>query len=214
MAHYVGGTVDGLLADQAEMTQALLDAYEVTGRRPYLARAEVLADWVSEHLSARNGRLLDRAFDGDPAGLLGTPVAAIDENGVMADAWLRLAACGGKPRFASLAARVLRAWSNDSTALSLAAGAYGLALLRYLRPGPHIAIVGPLDDATTCALRRAATRLATPQRTIQHLDPAHDIEQIVRGGYTVERQAAYVCIGAVCQPPTSDPAELRRLAQI
>ena len=63
MAHYLSvtgdrvdvGPVDGMLGDQAYMAAALLDAYEWSGRRTYLARAEVMADWVEEHLTAPGG---------------------------------------------------------------------------------------------------------------------------------------------------------------
>ena len=60
MSHYLGGPVAGLLADQAEMAAALLDAYEVSGDRAYLARARLLADWALEHLRSRDGRFADR----------------------------------------------------------------------------------------------------------------------------------------------------------
>jgi uncharacterized protein YyaL (SSP411 family) len=150
---------------------------------------------------------------GDLPGLLAEPVAAVDENGLAADTLLRLALAGGQARFGSQAARLLGAWVGDRFATSLDAGAYGLALLRYLAPGPHIAIVGTLDDETVCALRRAALRAVAPQRTIQHLDPAAHVEQIVRGGYAVSGPAAYVCAEGVCQPPTADPDELRRLVR-
>ncbi len=85
MAHYLvatgpgrenvkPGPVVGLLGDQALVAAAMLDAYEHTGERTYLARAELLADWVGKHLGAADGAFLDRPPDDDAQGLLAQAV--------------------------------------------------------------------------------------------------------------------------------------------
>ncbi len=221
MAHFLSregkrleaGPVDGMLGDQSLMTQALLDAYEWTGRRTYLARAEVLADWVDEHLTAPGVGLFDRVRSVDSAGLLALPRVAFDESAAMADAWLRLGAYSGELRYRQRAERLLQALSQMVGDYGLAAAPLGSALLRFLTPQVHVAIVGRPDAPETRALLKSALRVSEPQRTVQVLDPDADMERLVRDGFAIDAPAqAYVCRGVACLPPTNDPAALAHLA--
>jgi uncharacterized protein YyaL (SSP411 family) len=214
MRHYAGGPADGLLADQAQMAAALLDAYEVTAERAYLARAETLADQVDTHLSLRNGRFADRCHSTDDAGLLAAAAPSLEDNAVMADVLLRLTAYSGQERFGQRALAVLGAWATDASQHGLAAARYALALLRLHARPAHIVIVGESEDEQARALLRAALRAAAPQRTVQLLDLDADAEHIARAGYSVEvAPAAYVCVGATCLEPTSDPEAIAVLLE-
>jgi uncharacterized protein YyaL (SSP411 family) len=221
MAHYLTvagdrvqvGSVDGMLGDQAHMAAALLDAYEWSGERTYLARAEVLADWVDEHLSAPGGSLFDRVRSIDAAGLLALPRVAFDECAAMADTWLRLGAYSGELHYRQRAARLLTSLSTLVDRYGLMAAALASTLLRFLQPQVHIAVVGRPDAPESQALLLAALRIPAPQRTVQLLDPDADTERLVRDGFAVDAPAqAYVCRGVVCLPPTTDPAAIATLA--
>ena len=118
MAHYLvatgpgrdnvrPGPVAGLLGDQALVTAAMLDAYEHTGERAYLARAELLADWVGKHLSAPRRWLPRPPPDDDAQGLLAQPVPDPSHAAVMADDLLRLAAYTGELPYRERAGRAL-----------------------------------------------------------------------------------------------------------
>jgi uncharacterized protein YyaL (SSP411 family) len=214
MGHYlipqsgelVGGPVDGMLGDQASVAAALLDAYEWSGRRTHLARAEMLSDWVDEHLSAPGGALFDRLRSVDAAGLLALPRVALDESAAMADVWLRLAAYTGDRRYRRRAARLLASLRSLVDRYGLLAAPVAATLTRFLEPQIHVIVVGDGAAAETQALRRAALRLAAPQRTVQVLDADHDLERLVRDGFALDGPPqAFVCRGTTCQAPTTDP---------
>jgi len=213
MAHYLGGTVDGLLGDQAAMTAALLDAYEVTGDSAYLARAEVLGHWAIEHLQRPAGRFLDRAQTAEAPGLLGVAQAPIDDGAAMADALLRLTLYSGRPAYRASAAAALQAFASTCATFGSAAAAYAVAVCRYLDDPPHIVVVGRRNDSRARELLDAAIRVARPLRAVQLLDPSLDVEHILRAGYSIEQHpAAYVCQSGTCLPPTREPADIARLA--
>jgi uncharacterized protein len=73
MAHYFDGTarVRGLLADQIEMTAALLDAHEATGVEPYKMMAEELGHFVAQEMwDGTEGGCFDRKVGDADIGLL------------------------------------------------------------------------------------------------------------------------------------------------
>jgi uncharacterized protein len=215
MAHYLGGPVDGLLGDQAQMTAALLDAYEASGDRAYLARARLLADWVLEHLRARDGRFLDRfeAVPEAPAVAGDAPLPVLDGGAEMSDALIRLAAFGGVPAYRHEAARALSAYASSAAAAGPGAAPWALAVTRYAEHPTHVVVVGRRGDPQAGALLRVGLRVAEPLRSVQLLDRDADAEAIAREGYAVDsdQAAAFVCLAGVCLAPTSDPAALTAL---
>ncbi|MGZ4198838.1 MAG: thioredoxin domain-containing protein [Thermoleophilia bacterium] len=215
MVHYLGGPIDGLLADQAQMAAALLDAYEVSGDRAYLARARLLADWALERLRARDGRFTDRpqVTGTAPASPRDTPLAVLEEGAEMADDLTRLAAFSGVPTYREEAARALAASANAAAGGGALAASWALAVMRFTEHPTHIVVVGGRGDAQAGALRRAGLRIPEPLRSVQLLDPDADAETIVREGYSVKAggSAAFVCLAGVCLAPTSDPARLPEL---
>lgn len=212
MTHYLGGSIDGLLADQAQMTAALLDAYEVCGDRAYLARARLLADWALERLRARDGRFTDRPLvSGEaPTAARGAPLAVLDGGAEMADALTRLAAFSGVPAYREEAATALTSYERAAATAGPLAAPWALAVMRFAEHPTHIVVVGRRGDAQAGALLRAGLRVAEPLRSVQLLDPDADAETIAREGYTVgdEGATAFVCLAGVCLAPTSDPARL------
>jgi uncharacterized protein YyaL (SSP411 family) len=224
MAHFLapGGVVgDGapLLADQVGVAAALLDAYEVTAERRWLERAQGLAGWAGEQLRAPDGRLQDRlATPGESAGLLATPVPALEENALAAEVLLRLEAYTGTSRYRVQALDLLAAWATQYEQYGVAAAPYAQALLRYLERPDHIIIVGGRDDLEARRLHAAALMTPNPLRTVQWLDPSDpaDSQRIHEAGLPTgsaeanggsERgsrdvpttpAAAYVCRGTTC----------------
>ncbi|MEI6726972.1 MAG: hypothetical protein WCN81_12205, partial [Actinomycetes bacterium] len=197
-----------LLADQAAMSGALLDAYEVTGERIWLERALELAGWALERLRAPDGRLLDRlALPGQSAGLLSHPVPALEENAAMADALLRLAEYAGESPHRARALDILAAWGAQYSKYGVAAASYGSALLRYLERPDHLIVLGGRADPATRRLHAAALAAPQPLRTVQLLDPADpaDAARIARADLSAAAApAVYVCRGTACFPPITN----------
>ena len=216
MIHYLGGPIAGLLSDQAEMTAALLDAYEVSGDRTYLARARLLADWVLQHLRTRDGRFADRpqALTADSGGARGAPLPVLEGGAETTDDLTRLAAFSGVSAYREEAARALAAYAPETAAAGPFAAAWALAVMRFVEHPTHIVVVGHRGDSRSGALLRAAARVAEPLRSVQLLDPDADAEVIAREGYIVDDAggaAAFVCLAGVCLAPTSDPDRLAEM---
>ena len=178
MSHYLGGPVAGLLADQAEMAAALLDAYEVSGERAYLARARLLADWALEHLRSRDGRFADRplVLAAGSGSVRDAPLPVLEGGAEMADDLTRLAAFSGVPAYREEAARALAAYAPEAATAGPFGAAWALAVKRFTEHPAHIVIVGRAGDPQSGALQRAALRVAEPLRSVQLLDPDADAE--------------------------------------
>jgi len=213
-AALVPGNGAPLLADQAAVTAALLDAYEVTGERGWLERALELAGWACERLRAPDGRLLDRlALLGESAGLLSHPVPALEDNATMADALLRLEAYTDEAPHRARALDILTAWAPLYAKNGVAAASYGSALLRYLERPDHIIVLGGRADPATRRLHAAALTAPQPLRTVQLLDPADpaDAARIARADLgDALAPAVYVCRGTACFAPITDAHVLER----
>ena len=217
MAHYLTpagepGPGAPLLVDQATMASALLDAYEVTAERRWLEGAQVLAGWAGENLRAADGRLHDRLADpGVSAGLLARPLPVLDENALMVEVLLRLEAYTAESAWRDQARNILTAWATHYDEYGVAAAAYGQALLRYLERPDHIVVVGSRGAAAAWRLQGAALSAPRPLRTVQLLDPdeAADAARMAAAGFQpMAAPVAYVCRGAACLAPITDPDEL------
>jgi uncharacterized protein YyaL (SSP411 family) len=160
MVHYLGGPVDGLLGDQSQMAAALLDAYEVSGERAYLARARLLADWALERLRARDGRFTDRPLVIGPvrAGVRDAPLPVLDGGAEMADDLTRLAALSGVPVYREEAARALAAYADSAAAAGPQAAPWALAAMRFAEHPTHIVVVGHRRTAALSPAPRSRRR--------------------------------------------------------
>jgi uncharacterized protein YyaL (SSP411 family) len=206
------GSVAGLLGDQATVAAALLDAYEHSGQRAYLARASLLVDWTDQHLSTPDGGVADRLPSAD-AGPLAQTAPDLAEASLLADVLLRLAVYTGEQRYRERAAALLATLEPAYRQYGLMAAPYAAALARHIEPQLHVVVVGGGERPDTQALLRAAVALRAPLRTAQLLDPDADLEHIVRDGYAAGASAvAYVCLGSTCLPPVSKPDELAAVA--
>jgi uncharacterized protein YyaL (SSP411 family) len=136
MAHYFDGAarVRGLLADQIEMTAALLDAHEATGAEPYKMMAEELGHFVAQEMwDGTDGGCFDRKAGDADIGLLRRARKPFVGNADAAAVFSRLDAVTHEFDFASHATGAL-----DAAARGLAAQgpltAHYLLAARQVRP--------------------------------------------------------------------------------
>ncbi len=220
--------VDGFMADYASLANALLDAYQVSGRERYLrAAARIMDRAVALFWDEEGDGFFDRRADPDAPALLAdrarefldTPLPG--DNAVAALALGKLYLLTSDDRWRDLAERTLAAFAGRAVDAGMFAATYGLALETHLRKPPQTVVIGPRENARTVALAMAAWRSFRPGRLVAVYDPAtvvlDSLPEAVAGAAQVfaddPTPRAYVCVGATCAPPTSDPAEVRELVR-
>jgi hypothetical protein len=196
--------VRGLLTDHVAYLRALLDAHEVSGEERFLERARALAQTTIEMFEAPGGGFYDRLVGNESFGNLAYPDRPIVENGLLADALLRLDALTAESAHRERVAQTLAIYAGAATNAGSFAATFARALRRYLSPEVVVRIVG--DVKKTDEFREAALRLPTPFASIRTLSPHEAAAQALPAE---PRPAAYVCVGTVCGAPVTRASELR-----
>jgi hypothetical protein len=194
--------VRGLLTDHAAYLRALLDAHEVSGEQRFLERARALAQTTIESFEAPDGGFCDRLAGSESFGNLAFPDRPIVENGLLADALLRLDALTGESAHRDRVKQTLAIYVAMAANAGSFAATYARGLRRYLSPEVVVRIVG--DAKATDEFREVAQRLPSPFVSVRTLT-AEAASQL---GMPPER-AAYVCAGTVCGAPVTQASELR-----
>jgi hypothetical protein len=194
--------VRGLLVDHVAYLRALLDAHEASGEERFLERARALAQTTIEAFEAPGGGFYDRLAGRESFGNLAIADRPIAENGLLADALLRLDALTAQPAHRDRVRRTLALYAATAANAGSFAASYARALRRYLSPEVVVRIVG--DAKETDEFREVAQRLPSPFVSVRTLaaDAAAEL------GMPAE-PAAYVCAGTTCGAPVADPSGLR-----
>ena len=206
----------GLATDYAAMIKAALALHAATLDGAYLAEAEALAATLRRHH-------FDPALPGyflsadDAEALIVRPRSATDEatpsaNSLMAETLVRLFHLTGDDRYRADADAILEA-SAPAIAQNLFAGA-GLLSALDLRLGAVEVVIVADAAGDAAALVAEARGRATPNTILSlhagsvALPPTHP----AHGRAPVDgRAAAYVCRGATCSLPVTEPAALAAL---
>jgi uncharacterized protein YyaL (SSP411 family) len=205
--------LNGYLEDHANVADGLLALYEATFDPRWLEAATELADIILERFAdPENGGFYDTSSDHET--LITRPKDIFDNatpsgNSVAADVLLRLALLTAREEYRTAAEGVLRLLQQAMTRYPLGS-ARALDALDFLLGQPkEVAIVGPPGAADTEALRRAVFEPFLPNKVVVGAGAASPLLEgrELRNGHAT----AYVCEHYVCQAPTSDPRELRRM---
>ncbi|MHB8146217.1 MAG: thioredoxin domain-containing protein [Vulcanimicrobiaceae bacterium] len=196
--------VRGLLGDQVAYLRALLDAHEATGEARFIERGIAHFHLIIERFEAPDGGFYDHAGIEATLGRLDVPDRPIVENGLVAEAALRLATMTGDARCRTAAERTLTLYARTFAAARSFASAYVRALQRFLAPEVAVKLIGTID--ATADFRESARRLPTPFACVRTLAPASASEA---GMPALPAPAAYVCIGTLCAAPVESAAGLR-----
>lgn len=213
LSHYYSDGVShlpGMLSDTASALTAFLDAYESGAGEVWLERALKIAQWLLANLAdEKDGGFYDCATPPGQDGLSAERTVPLVENSLAATALIRLAQNSGQPRFGEAATIALNRFSGSYKDSGLFAAEYALAVERLLDPPVRVTITGPPGEQETLDLIRAAHMAHIPFRSLEVLDPALHNEELEATGYGYAgKPVAYICIGASCQPPVTDPDEL------
>ena len=211
-----GRTLDlGFVDDYAFMSDAALMLFGQTGDNRYLERARA---WVAE---------LERSFAHESGAFLQAPettphllVASCQANdgptpsanGTMIGVLIRLAVSTGEERYRQRARQIAEAFGPEAERNPLGYATV-LRMSRLIDDPVQVVIVGEVADPRAGSLRTAAAAHPDPDVVVI---PVASTDQLSSSHPAAGKRAldeaptAYVCRGPVCQPPVTDPADLRR----
>jgi len=222
--------VSGLLDDYAATAIACLDAYEATADLSYFKFAQAIADaMIARFFDSTGGGFFDAepVGEGKSLGVLSTRRKPVQDsptpagNPMAAIALLRLHHYTGDEGYRDKAELTLEAFAGVAEQFGIFVGTYGIAVLHLLEnPVQVVVIDGSGSDEGALALSAAAVasfafnksvlRLKANQAVVGNLPPAlaatiPNLPQLKSGS-----SFAVLCSGFSCQPPVTDPVELRR----
>jgi uncharacterized protein YyaL (SSP411 family) len=174
--HYWDGTyhLPGMLADQAHLIRALIDASQNTGDADLLLPAEAIAEHAIQKHKAPNGGFYDILHDPRAEAAMGRRNRSILDNATMAESLVRLSYLSRRPVFYQEAVQTLEAFATDYKEYGYYVAGYGRAVdrsstRRCSSPSSAIATprarssYGARRSAPTC--RRASCRRSTRSTT-------------------------------------------------
>jgi uncharacterized protein len=222
--------VSGLLDDYAATTLACLDAYEATADLSYFKFARAIGDaMIARFFDAVSGGFFDAepAADGKSLGVLATRRKPVQDsptpagNPMAAIALVRLHHYTGDAAYRDKAEETLETFAGVAEQSGIFAATYGIAVLHLLENPVQVVVIA--DDGrqeaakslasaavAAFAFNKSVLQLTTNQAVVGNLPPAltatiPNLPQLRAG-----EAFAVLCSGFACQPPVTDPAELRR----
>lgn len=209
--HYWDGTyhLPGMLADQAHLIRALIDASQNTGDADLLVPAEKIAEHAIKENKSKAGGFYDIQNDPQSHGSMRRRNRSILDNASMAESLMRLSYLSRRPEFYDEANEALRAFANDYREYGYYVAGYGRVIDLCFYPPLFITIVGDRTADDVRELRRTALSTYVPSRIVQTLDPTHDPVLLGRSGLPTDHAAiAHLTVGKVTQGEAHTPEEL------
>ena len=206
-------SLGGYLSDQVHMMAALMDAFEATGIRLYLDRAEALSEVMDHYLwDHRDGGYWDLPDSSDSLGALKVKIKPFAENAIASMLMTRLSHLTGQEDYLKKSEAVLSYLSTIYGPYKYHAAPFALALERFHQSPHHVSVVGNPADAHWAELLLAAHRLKSPWKVVLPLDVKKDSKRLKSLGYSPSDESlAYLCIGKTCFPPISRAEDLYKL---
>jgi hypothetical protein len=209
--HYWDGTyhLPGMLADQALLIRALIDASQNTGDADLLLPAERIAERAIARQKAPSGGFYDILHDPGNQGSMRRRNRSILDNATMAESLVRLSYLSRRPEFYREAVAALESFANDYKEYGYYVAGYGRAVDLIFYEPLFLTIVGDRDSAELVELRRTALAIYVPSRIVQTLDPKHDPILLARSGLAVEATpVVHLMVGQTPRGVARTPPEL------
>lgn len=195
-------SLTGLLEDQVYFSQALLDAYQITGEYKYLGNALELVGFMMRELWSDKGGFCDITQASEGLGLLKHRQKPFLLNSEAASLLLDLSLLTGEQVYREYAEKTLRFFVPEYPGYSFLGGSYFLAVTKYFAQSLQLSIVGSVKDKKTQSLLAHAHQLYYPFKLVQLLDPERDSELIQKKGLSIpESPTLYPCVGTRCLMP-------------
>jgi uncharacterized protein len=222
--------VSGLLDDYATTALACLDAYEATADLSYFKFARAIGDaMIARFFDAVSGGFFDAepVADGKSLGVLATRRKPLQDsptpagNPMAAIALLRLHHYTGDSAYRDKAEQTLETFAGVAEQFGIFAATYGIAVLHLLENPVQVVVIADHERDETAkslaavavaafAFNKSVLRLTTNEAVAGNLPPALAATIPNLPGLSAGEAFAVLCSGFACQPPITDPAELRR----
>ncbi|MCA8974761.1 MAG: thioredoxin domain-containing protein [Planctomycetes bacterium] len=212
--HYWDGTyhLPGMLADQAYLIRALIDASQNTADADLLLPAEAIADRVIAQQKSKTGGFYDILHQPEQHGSMRRRNRSILDNATMAESLVRLSYLSRRPELFTEAVSALESFASDYREYGYYVAGYGRAIDLVFYEPLFVTIIGDRDSEASAALRRAALASYVPSRIVQTLDPKRDPILLGRSGLQYgDRECAFVAVGSKILGTAEAPAELLEL---
>jgi uncharacterized protein len=220
--------VPGLLDDYAFTALACLDAYEATADLSYFKFARAIGDaMIAKFYDAAGGGFFDSETpaDGKSLGVLATRRKPLQDtptpagNPMAAIALIRLHHYTGDAAYRDKAQQTLEAFAGVAEQFGIFGATYGIATVHLLESpvqvvvleGSHAERAAELYSAAVApfAFNKSVLLLKSSEAVAENLPPVlaatiPNLPQLASG-----KAFAVLCSGSACQPPVSDPVELR-----
>ena len=199
----------GLLEDNALLGMALLDLYNASGDKKYLAAAQQVGRLIAGRFFDRDSNRFSLFLDTTPV-RPAEPGMLMEYNARVADLHavellMRLFRQDGNLKMEQTGSAAMSAMKEGCEELGPAAGLCGNAL-RWRLQEP-VEIVAITRDRTERFLSEA-NRVFIPEKVVKVFSMKKEKAEIAELGYPVE-QALYVCFGKRCLASVKRPAEVK-----
>jgi len=204
---------EGFLEDQAFVMEGLLALYQADLDEKWFVTARDLAEKILEHFAAPCGGFFDTPHDHEP--LISRPRELQDNavpcgGSVAATALLRLAALTGEDRYRRAAEAALATVGDLPLRYPTAFGQWLIALELAAKAGWEVAVVGPSGRADTQDLLSAVRDRFLPHVVLGFREPGRPTQVPLLKGREPQgpdaAATAWVCRGASCSPPVTEPS--------
>lgn len=209
--HYWDGTyhLPGMLADQAHLIRALIDASQNTGNADLLLPAEAIAERAIRRQKAPNAGFYDILQHPGSTGSMRRRNRSILDNATMAESLVRLSYLSRREEFYTEALQALESFADDYKEYGYYVAGYGRAVDLIFYEPLFLTIVGDRESQELVELRRTALSTYVPSRIVQTLDPRHDPVLLGRSGLAAEeRPVVHLTVGKTTCGVARTPDEL------
>ncbi len=195
--------VPGQLIDICHLTNTLIDGYEFTGDPLYLERAQSLIGYADQVLKADNGGFYDHLDTPDAAGRLKHRQQPLNENAMMARAFLRLGAVLDDESWSARGRNLIAEFSPMAEEQGVFGSLWATVADRVHAPLLAATLVQSHHRPGT-QLRQAIYGLFDRNRIVRTW-PVGTPEFAQSGYPEIPVPALYICQGQTCSAPVTDP---------
>jgi uncharacterized protein len=221
--------VNGLLDDYAFTAVACLDAYEATADLSYFKFAKSITDaMIQKFGDPVSGGFFDTDVstgDASRLGVLGTRRKPFQDaptpagNSMATIALMRIHGYTGDASYREKAEETLEVFAGSAEQFGIFGATYGIAAVHFSQPHTQIVVVGTGPESD--ALYSAAHSAFAFNKTVVHFAPNEivganlppSLNETIPNvpGIQAGSAKAVVCSDFTCQPPVSEPEQLRQL---